>query len=334
LGGSAPRLRLLTLLRVGIPFPGLQRLLLSATHLVQLHLRSIPHSGYISPDDMVTCLSVLTSLERLFLEFESPQSSPDQESGRYSPPPPTRSVLPALTVFSFRGVNEYLEDLLARIDAPRLYRLWITFFNDIFFDTRELIHFIGRTRAFKPPNEAHAVFDSGFARFELQPQASNVEYLQVTILCKVPNWQLSALAQICTSFLPLLSMTEGLHIHESHFEVNWGDDIESTEWLQLLLLFTAVKNLHLSKQFASRIASVLQQLTGDQKIEVLPTLQNLFLEGFQPLEPVQEGMTQFISARQLTDHPIAVFSWDIGTPTIEPTIHLVPDVPHPPASGR
>jgi hypothetical protein len=97
LGGSAPRLRYVYL--HDIPFPGLPKLLLSASHLAQLRLINIPHSGYISPEAMATCLSVLTSLVTLCVQFESPESSPDQESRR--PPPATRSVLPALRVFSF-----------------------------------------------------------------------------------------------------------------------------------------------------------------------------------------------------------------------------------------
>src|SRR5216684_3747626 len=52
LGGSAPRLRHLGL--EYIPFPGLPKLLLSATHLVTLHLRRIPNSGYITPEAIVT----------------------------------------------------------------------------------------------------------------------------------------------------------------------------------------------------------------------------------------------------------------------------------------
>jgi len=56
LGGSAPRLRTLKL--EAIPFPGLPNLLLSATHLVTLRLFGIPHSGYFSPEAMVTCRSV------------------------------------------------------------------------------------------------------------------------------------------------------------------------------------------------------------------------------------------------------------------------------------
>jgi hypothetical protein len=61
LGGSAPRLQHLELNRV--PFPGLPKLLLSATGLVTLSIWGIPHSGYISPEAMVRCLSTLTRLE-------------------------------------------------------------------------------------------------------------------------------------------------------------------------------------------------------------------------------------------------------------------------------
>jgi hypothetical protein len=141
LAGSAPRLRYLNLNR--IPFPGLPKLLSSATHLTDLRLSNIPHSGYFSPEVMVACLSLLTSLGQLDLEFESPQSRPDQESRR--PPPQTRTVLPALTQFWFKGVSEYLEDLVARVDAPRLNSFETTFFNDIVFETPQFTQFISRT---------------------------------------------------------------------------------------------------------------------------------------------------------------------------------------------
>ena len=60
LGGSVPRLRTLNL--GGIPFPAIRKLLLSIQNLVTLDLWSIPQSGYISPQAMVTCLSALTGL--------------------------------------------------------------------------------------------------------------------------------------------------------------------------------------------------------------------------------------------------------------------------------
>jgi hypothetical protein len=55
LGGSAPRLRYFNL--TGIPFPGLPKVLLSATHLVQLCLYNIPDFGFISPEAMVALLT-------------------------------------------------------------------------------------------------------------------------------------------------------------------------------------------------------------------------------------------------------------------------------------
>ncbi len=73
LGGSAPRLQFFQL--SGIPFPVLPKLLLSATHLHHLVLYNIPHSGHISPEAMATLLSVLSSLESLHLEFQSPISA-------------------------------------------------------------------------------------------------------------------------------------------------------------------------------------------------------------------------------------------------------------------
>ena len=89
LDGSAPRLR--TFFLGGIPFPGLSNLLLSATHLVDLRLKNISNSGYISPE------SVLSSLRTLCLELQSLRLRPDRKTRGLPPPKP--SVLPALVFF-------------------------------------------------------------------------------------------------------------------------------------------------------------------------------------------------------------------------------------------
>ena len=132
-GGYAPRLRTLDL--DSVPFPGLPKVLLSATRLVYLHLFCSLASRYISPEEMFTCLSVLTSLKVVSLQFSGPHFLPIQTSRR-----PDRSTLPALTSFKFRGLSKYMEDLVARIDAPRLNELIIDFLN-----TPQLPQFIGRT---------------------------------------------------------------------------------------------------------------------------------------------------------------------------------------------
>ena len=309
LGESAPRLRFLRL--HSIPFPGLSRLLLSPTHLVRLYLHNIPHSGYISPEVMATCLSTLTSLKELLCQFESPQSSPDQESRRSSSL--TRSVLPALTKFRFKGENDYLEELVARIDSPRLHELEATFFNDINFNTQELIRFVSHSSTLKAPNQAHIFFDSQTASVKLQPTIFEYfeEYFEVRILCREPDWQLSSLTQICTTSLPLLTTTEDIFIYESKYsQLDWKDRVENIEWLDLLLPFTAVKNLYLSHQIAPRIAPALQETTRGGTTEVLSTLQKLYLEKFLGSKPVQECIESFISARQLTNHPVVISVWD------------------------
>jgi hypothetical protein len=311
LGGSAPRLRYLSL--NAVPFPGLPKLFMSATHLVYLLLHRIPDSGYITPEAMATCVSGLTRLEGLEFKFYSPQSCPDEENRQL--PLSTRSVLPALRYFSFKGVNEYLEELVARIDTPQLCRLSATLFNDIDFDTTELVRFVSRSSTVKEPNEAHVearVFFNSLTASVTLGQAPNFE---VKILCREPDWQLSSLTQICATSLPLLSKTENLFIYEPvDLQLDWKDGIENIEWLELLLPFTAVKNLYLSKRIAPRIAAALQEMTGGGTTEVLSTLQNLYLEGFQPSESVEEGIARFISARQLTDHPVAISAWhrDLG----------------------
>jgi hypothetical protein len=56
-------------------------------------------------------------------------SRPALEVRRLSPPLLTRSILSIPTKIEFKGASEYLEEILARIDAPRLNKMRITFFN-------------------------------------------------------------------------------------------------------------------------------------------------------------------------------------------------------------
>ena len=139
LGGSAPRLELFRLR--GISFPTFPNFVLSSTRIQHLYLDDIPDSGYISPEVMATCLAALPNLKHLSIGFQSPLS----RLVEIAPPPLTRAVFPALARLSFRGVSEYFEDFIARIEGPRLFSLAITFFMDLIFDIPQLHNFINRT---------------------------------------------------------------------------------------------------------------------------------------------------------------------------------------------
>jgi hypothetical protein len=309
LAGTAPRLQSLYLDL--LPFPGLPKLLLSATHLVDLILYDIPSSGYIPHEVMATSLSALTNLESLELRFRYPRPRPALETRRPPPPPLTRSTLPSLTRIIFKGASEYWEEILARVDAPQLDKLDIIFFNQIIFDTPQLLQFISRRPTLRALEEGYIEFNAGFAIVKFRPQTSNYDVLSVGIACTVSEWQLSSLEQVCTSSLPPLSTLEDLYISEDReHPPNWQDDVEDTIWLELLHSFAAVKNLYVSKKFAPHIAPALQELVGGRLTEVLPTLENLFLEGFQLSGPLHEGIEKFVAARLPTSHPVAVSGWD------------------------
>ena len=309
LGGSTPQLQRLFL--DGIPFPGLPKLLLSATHLVRLDLRNIPHSGYFSPETMVDCLSVSTSVKRLAIEFESPRSCPDRKSRR--PSPPTRTLLPVLTFLEFKGVSEYFEVLVARIDTPLLDKLHITFFHQLIFDTPHLTQFISRTPKFTAHDEAHVNFDDWSVWITFTQAFDGAQALELGISCRVPDWQLSSLAQVCSlPFSPFIPMVEHLYIHYGYLDLLWEDDIENSQWLEFLHPFTAVKDLYVSWGWTPHIVPVLQELSWERVTAVLPALQSLFL-GPLPSEDsrlVEEGIRQFVSARHLAGHPIAVSRWE------------------------
>jgi len=313
LNGSAPRLHTLSL--DFVLFPALPKLLLTSTNLNCLVLSNIPHSGYISPEAIVICLSSLTRLQTLHLGFRSPSSRPNQTSGRW--PLFTRTVLPALTDIWFLGSSEYLEDLVDRIDAPQLYFVWIMFFNQLIFNIPQLPRFISRTENLKALNQVKVDFLSHSARVVLsrQTETVNCPELTVGISCKVSEWQLSSLAQICSSWPPSpISLLERLDIilGDRDTRPHWQNDIENTQWLELLHPFPSVKNLYVSEGLALYVVPALQEIARERVTEVLSVLQGLFLEGLQPSGPVHDAAEHFVATRQLSGHPVAVRRWERG----------------------
>jgi hypothetical protein len=309
LGGS-PRLRHLDFR--GIPFPGLPKLLLSAPPLVDLCLLDIPHSGYISPEAMVTALSALTSLESLRLRFQYHRYRPDQASRRL--PPPTRSVLPVITHFRFDGACKYLEDLVACIDTPQLKYLDIGLLNQNHFRAPQLILFISRTSTFEPLQKAHIAFDDYAVGIKLKSSRGE---LNVKVQCEDLHLQLASLEKICASCLPPLSTLETLYVYaDLSLLTDWEAKDEETSsrsllvwhWLELLEPFTAVENLYLCEAVTIIIAPALLSLGGGT--EVFPTLQVIFLEVNGRGQVAVGDIQNFAAARRRSGHDIDVFLWD------------------------
>jgi hypothetical protein len=177
---------------------------------------------------------------------------------------------------------------------------------------RNLVQFIGRTPRFEGPTEAHVTL--GFnAVVQLLWASDDHARLNVDISYEdfEADLQPSSIAQVCTMCLPPLPTVDNLRlgVFPGDRQITWLVYVQKDEWLELLLPFAAVKSLYLSKESAPGIAAALQELIGSRISEVLPSLQNIFVEGLEPSGPLQENIGQFVTTRQLSGHPIAISDW-------------------------
>jgi hypothetical protein len=295
LGGYAPSLR--TLLLKMIAFPALPKLLLSTTQLVTLQLSSIPRIGYISPGIMATCLAALPNLKQLGLEFHSPDISADADEDivQSSPPSPTRAVLCSLTSFHFKGISQYLEDLLAQVDTPVLQTLSATF-HDSITHIPQLLRFTDCAGRLSPPIRALVEFDYSkvILKFNL------LDGFKLAIICN--QLQVSSTARVCRALSHLVSRVERLDLQGNRFLLH--SVVSCRTWLEFFQPFVAVQTLYVSAGVWPEVVRVLRDLIGDRATEVLPELCILFVERFQKSCYEQESIQSFIAARTLSNHPV------------------------------
>jgi hypothetical protein len=303
LGGFTPRLRVAHL--EGIPFPSLPTLLLSATDLVDLQILNIPKIGYVSPEAMVAGLAALTRLETLSIGFQSATPRPD----RVFLPPLARVVFPSLTAFNFRGVSEYLEDLVARIDTPLFTNVTIMYFNQLIFRIPRLSQFISRTGSLDLARFKHARVDFGESHvcvslYEEVDQPGESRFA-LQISCQCLDWQISHMSQVLDQSSVALSHVGDLSIDGRDLHPGWRADddslVEPSEWRGLLCPFIGVEKLRVSKQLAGHVALALEDITMENVAEMLPALHSLFLED-QP----EASVERYIGARQISGRPVNV----------------------------
>jgi hypothetical protein len=311
LGRSAPCLQTFQLL--GIPFPALPRLLLSTSDLVTLNLFNIPNRGYISPEAMAMALATLTRLRTLTIEFESRASRSD----RIPLPPATRIVLPTLTSLGIYVFREYLEDFVARINAPRLHGIEIRCFNQLVeFEVPQLWQFIDHSERLSPclsqAMRCILEFDFDIVHFTAGPTTHIHESesghafpwnIAVRIRCEGTDWQVSHIAQAFNQISATGVLSNMVHLEIDPYSCSAispePGDMDDIEWLQLLSPFSSVQTLFVSRQIAGHISRSLDDIPEAMTTEVFPALDMLCLED-QPVSSVQK----FITARSESGRPV------------------------------
>ena len=293
---------LLRLALVGIGLPKRLQALTSTVSLVTLELSNIQTSNYFRPRLLVARLQSLPQLQELSVEFSTPIPRPSTQRellGEQRTP----VTLPSLKKLQFKGVNAYMESLVAQIRAPLLRRLEITLFNQIAFELPHLSDLINITDAIKLPsvavgfdrNEVYvtAVY-RGSGLFDLGP-------FLLRVMCKQLDWQIDCAAQICNALIPALSLAGLEQIRLTYLykkiPTEWQNGaIDGTTWHELLRSFIGVKELHIYD-------ALLEELSRELQVDEIG-LDPEFLPNLQSIHAVDNLFTPFIETRQVVGRPV------------------------------
>ena len=297
LGGSAPCLQSIYLR--GVPFSSLPPLLVSASNLVSLTVELLSYTGYVTPDVLVAGLATLLRLESFIIKFQSATRRPASAL-----PPATRTVLPSLNYFHFKGTCTYLEDLIARIDSPPLNHIYIDYLNHhVDVRAEQLFQFIDRSvRPGTLRNHARVTFFTDHVSFDIYRHGNNSSWksFPASILCD-RNWRASEIVEVLNQFAA--TRPDMVHL-KLVTRYNHSRDTSDAEWLHLLHQTSAVQTLHLSRENAERVAHILEDITAEEMVAaVLPSLELISLQD-QPLSSIEK----FAAVRRLGGRPITVIN--------------------------
>ena len=293
--------RVRTLHVTGIVIPALPRLL-SSTSLIDIQLHEIPMAGYFSPQAFANALSGASHLGSLSLHFLS--FPPRRNYVDFPPPGGHQIVLPALTCFKYRGISKYLDSFVARIDAPRLGDIDISFFSQPTINASQLGQSIERI-----------VMPTSFIEADIQATSHTISIsfknsgtptrLRLQISCKQLDWQLSSMAQVCDQFSPFLFRVQYLAFNTNDFSSE-QDDVGDEQWLQLIRSFGGTRTLSIAGEFTTRILCALQPVDEGHtsNTTVLPALRNLRVRKPGTLDwPFWNGAQTLVTSRGLSGHP-------------------------------
>ena len=333
-------LRLQELYLDGISYPTLPQFLLSAPDLVKLNFVHIPSTSYVSPEDMLTGLAGLTRLESLAIEFRPSVLLNLLTDDRLAATPTKPAVhLPALKMFRFTGFCEYLEGLVAQIDAPLVTSFNICYFGEPVYRVPRLTQFLIRSKYLKALSHLSIrcvpwtqLWFSGEDRslmFQIKTSGMvrgvlhSVQVMQQmsTLISNIPRLSLVGPAPASTeppfggslygstrfakTLLPQGSLfTMGVHgVTPREEQPGVPDSIDHIDWIGLFRLFTGVEELVIrGAELSESVVHALEKVSEDMIAKVMPALRSLIFARERPTVSVH----QLIFVRQKTGRPVIV----------------------------
>jgi hypothetical protein len=271
-------------------------LLTTTAGLVTLWLDRIPQSAYFPSSYILPRLSLMPQLESLRIRFHSTIPNRDVVRQVLNTPITTHVTLPNLHRFEYFGVSAYLEGLLARISTPSLRYLNAFFFNQLTFTVPHLLQLLQTSE-----NLLFNSVELAFNVYSVRMRMSST--LSLEIICRHLDWQVASAALILGTLSPVLSAVEELKLsHWEHIRSSeWHNEVDRTQWCELLRPFSGVKTLHVDEELVGDLSRSLRSEDGEMPLDLLPNL--LELESFGGRH-AEDAFALFIDERQTAGHPV------------------------------
>jgi hypothetical protein len=275
--------------------------------LVSLRLGNIPPSAYFHPTYLLTQLSLVPQLEILEIQFRSPLPNRDVERQLLATPIMPHITLPNLRRFLFGGVTAYLEGLVTQISAPVLSDLQMTLFNQLTFPVPHLLQFMDTSETLSFSTVRLTFCDDliGLRATQVGESAGRGYNFGMMIRCGHLDWQMSSVAQILDTLQPVFSVVETLTLNPGHIKANlsseWFNEVDRTQWRQLLRSFSNLKTLRVENELIGKLAPSLLTDDGNPPPELLPNLKEVQYSGG---DDARDAFTPFIDERRVAGHPV------------------------------
>jgi hypothetical protein len=306
----APKLRNLILRNVIIQTR--TPILTSSLPLTILVLERIPTSAHIPPEYLADLLELMPQLVILSVSFPLP--IPGRGVGTDPPAPQAQKkfiTLRFLEQLHFMGASYYLEDLLARINAPVLERFYIyIFYRRSFGILPNISRSLDTTVEFRS-RIAAMNFHTYLFTIEMGDMRPNISYRFPFRICVRGNWchrsrdwRLASASQICSAIAPVFSVTEELIFGDIAHGISSetrSNDIR-VNLHNILRQFSNVKTLMVSGGLVEELSLRLQP-DGDEALVLglLPKLERIVV----PRDyDVGNAFAAFIDSRRFAGHPV------------------------------
>ena len=279
----------------------------AAANLISLTLDGIQPPSYLPPESLIEYISSMPQLGNLSISFDTPFHVHSTETGLWRTQI-TPIVLPCLWKFTFIGLSDYLEKMLALISTPLLQCFRIIFFPQ---DTLAVPSLLGFFRTIKNLEFRTAVVSMesylGTVTITYHPRQP-LDFLSSFTFSidddvNQLNRQVAAVLQLCTAAAPTLYGVEGLSLELYDDYIPDDFAVRSKLWYTFFRLFKALRTLQVDFALTPEMASFLNPGDGTTAEELLPMLSELVVVSKFHLV-INNPFATFIHSRRLTDYPI------------------------------